>query len=248
MISKAQRISYYSAFKSITIGVTLALLTPNGIGELGGRLLYITRENRLKALYYGAFLSLSQLLITLLVGILSCLFLLPIIISELGASINILWTQITLIAISLLLLYLYFFSSTIGKVISFFKKTDNKTQIIKKRDRLSILLISGLRYLIFTLQFICLLLIFDNSIPLSEAFLGVSTVYLVTTIIPTAWISVLVVRTSVAYYIFLKMGYSGEAGILASSILWTINLFIPALIGLFRVKDINWVSLKKQLV
>ncbi len=68
LIRHLQHVSYFVAFKSVLSGVTLSLNLPNRIGEYGGRILYIEQGNRIKAISLSIAGSMSQLIITLLMG------------------------------------------------------------------------------------------------------------------------------------------------------------------------------------
>ena len=69
-----QPFSISTAFKSVLAGSSITVLTPNRIGEYGGRILYVKAENRIKAISLTIVGSISQLLITLLMGCLGLLF------------------------------------------------------------------------------------------------------------------------------------------------------------------------------
>ena len=71
--------------------------------------------------------------------------------------------------------------------------------------------------------------------------------YLFSSIIPTGWISDLAVRSSLAYLIFDYVGLSGELALIASTLLWILNLLLPAIVGLFSLRDINWLNAKTKI-
>lgn len=237
-------ISMTQSIWSILFGVSLSLITPNRMGELGGRLLYISKGNKLKVLYANTICSVSQLLITLLAAI--CIFpFFPLIGIEVAPIFKILLSLL----ISISLLYIYFSSSLIKRIISKlnerFQFSDLENLIrFSTRVRLETLLLSALRYAVFLVQFSLLLRLFDSSIPFYDSLLASVSIFFVATAIPTAWISDLPVRTSVAFIVLEYLGYSGLAGLISSVILWCINLLIPALIGLPGFRKVNWMSLQ----
>jgi hypothetical protein len=87
--------------------------------------------------------------------------------------------------------------------------------------------------MVFCIQFILLLSIFDSNIELFTAFSAVSIIFFISAIIPTAWISDLPVRTTIAYFVVDYFGFEGTAGLMSSVILWIINLLLPAIVGFF---------------
>ncbi|MBL4708328.1 MAG: flippase-like domain-containing protein [Flavobacteriales bacterium] len=247
MINRLQQITVWQAVKSISFGISLALITPNKIGDFGGRLLYIAKEKRWQALYYDSFLSLTQLLVTISLGIIG---------GSYYVQMKNMWSNIffsgfeyvafLLVAMLTLLFLLYKIKGTF--VNSFLGRFNGKVKLdIDIKIRTKALIMSLFRFLVFSTQFYILIWIFDYSVTINHAFIGISTIYLITSILPTGWISDLAVRTSVAFYIFNSLGYSGEAALLASSLLWVINLLIPAMFGLLNLRGLNWMTLKEEL-
>ncbi len=233
------KMTFGKALRSVLSGVTFAIITPNGIGEYGGRLLSISRENRAKALFLNSFLSLSQLLITTIGGLLGYLII------QQYFSFSIHYLVVILIVIALLLIY---FLTKLN--FNFFAKIrgnnqDNSEWIIPKRQRVNTLGLSFLRYCIFCLQFALLLHVCGIESTTLIYYGLISTIYLVAAVIPTGWISNLLVRASLSFYFFEQIGDFGEEAVVASSILWIINLFIPALVGLVFIRNVNWLRLFK---
>lgn len=231
--------TFGESLRSVLSGVTFAIITPNGIGEYGGRLLSISRENRAKALFLNSFLSLSQLLITTIGGLVGYL-----IVQE-YFSFLIHYSIVILLVIALLVSY--FFTQINFNLFS--KLTGTKRNTLKwsipKKQRVNTLVLSFLRYSVFCLQFALLLHICEVELSAIHYFGLISTIYLVAAIIPTGWFSNLLVRGSISYYFFEQMGDFGEQAVIASSLLWIINLFIPALAGLVVVRNVDWLKLFK---
>jgi uncharacterized membrane protein YbhN (UPF0104 family) len=118
--------------------------------------------------------------------------------------------------------------------------------LFTKKELLLVLLYSLCRYVIFIAQFYLLLLLFGVKIPLCETMIMTAMLYLVMAAIPTFAFTELGIRGSVAVY-FIGMYFeihdpagANDLGILAAStVLWLINLAIPALAGallIFRLK------------
>ena len=68
LLKTIQRITLFTAYKSVLSGVTLSLNTPNRIGEYGGRILYVQEGSSIKAISLSIAGSISQLIITLIIG------------------------------------------------------------------------------------------------------------------------------------------------------------------------------------
>ena len=235
LTKKFQKLTLWEEIRSILAGVLIGLVTPNRVGELGGRLLYIEKKNRSRALYANSVCSLSQLLITLLFG----LFALSLLIEhfENYSYFSTKMTWIFSILIGTLLIWAYFKSNSLKIIFNFFGKKISEDQKIDDfkvlaSERLNLLAYSAIRYLIFCTQFTILLLVFYPNIEFIVAFMAVSLIYLGAALVPTALLTSLPVKTSFSFFVVESIGYDGMYGIVASLILWMINLFIPALFGL----------------
>src|SRR6185436_5079605 len=69
-VQKVQPINFFRALKAIFSGVSFSITTPNRMGEYFGRMLYMDEGKRLKIVSLTILCSLSQLIITLLFGLL----------------------------------------------------------------------------------------------------------------------------------------------------------------------------------
>jgi hypothetical protein len=75
LVNHVQRFDFTRAFKSVLAGCGVTMLTPNRIGEFGGRILFVAEEHRIKAISLSLVGSLSQLLVTLVMGCTGLLYL-----------------------------------------------------------------------------------------------------------------------------------------------------------------------------
>ena len=76
LLAGTEKMSWLRAAEATLTGVAFAMNTPNRIGEYGGRILYVHEGNRLKAISLTMIGSLSQLIVTMLLGCCGILFLL----------------------------------------------------------------------------------------------------------------------------------------------------------------------------
>jgi hypothetical protein len=107
----------------------------------------------------------------------------------------------------------------------------------------NILLISLLRYFVFSTQFYLCFLLFGIKMNIFEGLIIISVIYLIITVIPTVALSELGVRGSVSLFVFAyyftAIGSFDEqvkiAIVAASALIWIINLIIPALAGSYFI-------------
>ena len=221
-------------FRSVMSGVTVSALTPNRIGEFAGRVLHLDIGIRVKAAFASVIGSMNQLLITILaggIGLLSSMYL--FVSDEMIARVFI----VLVIVAMCVAIYIYFRIPAITRLtakITSLRKILLYTSVFEKYSTATLLklsVLSTLRYLVFSFQFILMLQWFDINIPWQDSLKAISIMYIALAIVPSIALSELTIRGSVALFFFSF--YSGNStGILAaSSMIWFINLVIPALIG-----------------
>ena len=111
-----------------------------------------------------------------------------------------------------------------------------------------VIIFSATRYIIFFTQFYLALRLFDVGLAFREALLLLPVIYITLAIVPTIALTELGVRGSVAIYIIgTYMAFHGgatedlAAAILsAATLIWTINLAFPAIIGTFFVFNLRF--------
>ena len=241
MISKIENISIMTAYRAIFTGITVSTFTPNRIGEYGGRVFCLEQGDRIKAVFITVLCSMSQLLVTILYGSISLFILFDeILIDKTFLSVSL------LILLNLFLLFSYFNISHIVnflgkfKLINSFKKYLEVLVMYNFKDLLIAFIYSNTRYFIFSLQFIILLHVFGINISFMDAILSVMLIFFFITITPTITIAEIGVRGSVAIFV-LGLFSSNDIAILSSTtLLWLINLIIPAIIGSFFIFSLKF--------
>jgi hypothetical protein len=250
LLSPLQKLSLFRAFKSVMAGCSITMLTPNRIGEYGGRILFIEPPHRLQAISLTILGSISQLAVTIVMGTCGLLYLKYF--SERGASLyegmpiilgNTLLVMSALISIFMLLFYL-----KLGWVIHLMEKAKFLTKPLKYvrlleqftgKQLLRILFLSFLRYMVFILQYMLLLKLMNVAVPIVLCFWLLSVFYLVMAMAPTIGFTELPLRATATVEIF-KL-YSGNLlGIQAAALgIWMTNLVLPAIIGSLLIAGIK---------
>ena len=175
LLRTLQPVSFFTAYKSVLSGVTLSINTPNRIGEYGGRILYVQEGKRIKAISLSIAGSISQLIITLVMG---CCGLIYIIFYQgdshtlvMGLPAFWLKTLLFLSACATAIIVLFYFRlSWLIKPIEKIPAAAKYVQYISVLDSfnakllLRLLFLSFLRYIVFVIQYILLLQVLDVSI------------------------------------------------------------------------------------
>jgi hypothetical protein len=235
MASKLQPISWQSTAQSVLYGISLGMVTPKRTGEFAGRILFLSPQNRMKGLLLNSVNSLSQLLVTLVVGCLAVWvmssgksFPNKYLFGDIGINT---FAVAGLIAVMLIIISVFLLSKL--KLVNIFSLAKIFTRVTIP-DLMVLLGLSFCRYVVFVLQFILLLHMMGVNMPFPLMGALIAVIYLLMTLIPLSAILELPVRGSVAIFVFSLYSNSNgiEASILAATaILWVINLALPALAG-----------------
>ncbi len=252
-VKPIQRVSFLKALRAVLSGVSFSVSTPNRVGEYLGRVLYMDEGNRLKTISITIVGSISQLIITLLMGCIGLIILRPGI--ESNQLLSPIWMKViiygTIAVLSGLLLF-YFRLAWIIKWVDRLPGNNRFAYLIRALEDFDtgllfkLLLLSALRFVVFIVQYYLLFHLFAVDVSWSQVFWVVSVSFLVMAVIPTIAIVELVQRgkvmtTIMALYTTNNLGVGfTTAGI------WLINLIIPAIIGSLLLLVMRKIYSKKE--
>lgn len=251
LIQPVQKMNFFTAYKSVLSGVALSINTPNRIGEYGGRILYIKDGSRIKAISLSIAGSISQLIITLLIGSGGLSYLLYFQMEENShvMGLSYFWIEvllfISLVVTALLILFIFRLSWLIRLVekipaMSKYVQYINVLEDFNLKLLLRLLSLSFFRYLVFVFQYILLLQVLDVSILWIEGFWIISILFLMLAIIPSFAIADLGIRGKFSTEL-LSFYSANTVGIIGTTFgIWFINLFIPALLGSLLILSIKF--------
>lgn len=239
------RICFKNSFKAVFTGIALGNLTPNRIGEFGGRILFIKDGHKKKAVAYTIIADISQLITTLVLGITAFFFLGYKTLADSGFSVIMSQTILAVgILIALFTIIIFYNLNNLPKLIAkirFFKKYKEAMDDIcgiSKLNLTKVLGLSFLRFVIFIFQFYIALDLFDIEISLFNTFLAVANIYLLTTIIPNIPFTEVGIRSAFSIIFLSLFSDSATSIVLASLLVFIVNIGIPSLIGsLFLIKS-----------
>ena len=252
-ISKIEKVSFFRSFQAVLTGISVSAFLPNRVGDYFGRVFILEKGNHIEGILITIVGSISQFIATFFIGSLALIFFLPL---YSDTSIYLFgyfyYAMLAVIIIANILIFIFYFN--ISVLTGLLQKINFKPwrkfrdhmiafSYFNKSELMKILLISILRYFIFSTQFYLLLKTFSLPIPVLYAFILIPVIYLLITAIPTVALSELGVRGSVSIYIFSlyfsQMGHNPEvyeiSAFSASSMIWLINIVLPALVGTFLV-------------
>lgn len=245
LLSTLVKISFKDAVKSVLAGLTISIVTPNRTGEMVGKIFYLELKEKMKAALLNFSGSMAQMIFTTVVGLWAWYFLsidqnftMPYFSNQL--------IFVLAIITSVLAFVIYFnqlkFLTWLSKK-KWAQKIDiaftNPSQFSNKLQ-IKVLLIAGFRYLVFVGQLIFLLDFCGVIMPFFIAFLCCCLYFFLVWFLPSLAILEIGVRGSIAIMLFGHFSANQAAIILASTLLWLVNIALPALIGTFYVYKIKW--------
>ena len=237
-----EKFTLLRAFKAVMAGCSITMLTPNRIGEYGGRIMFVEEQHRIKAISLTILGSISQLVITMFMGTVGLLVLRSGVIVSTERFDSIAWLLsssllIVSVFVTVILLLLFFRVNFITGIISrirFLKTIVNHIAVLEVfsgKQLLRILFLSLFRYMVFILQYMLLLKVMEVDMAYTVSFLMLTAFYLVMVIAPTVGFTELPVRATATVLLF-EIFSTNIIGIQAAAFgIWLINLVLPAVMG-----------------
>ena len=250
-IKPIENISNWKSFLSIFTGISAGMFFPNRMGNFLGRIFMLEKADRIKASLTTLVGGMAQMIATVSIGLIALLFFTDRLI-----------ILICVIFIITLLISMYF-NIHLLKYFQFLipKKLNVKTEeyfevfsLYNKKELLNILILSFVRYFLYTFQFVLLIWAFKIPLNYFNSMIPISLTYLLMMIVPFITITEIAVRGSVSILVFEKWMIMNEINpsfgamvFSASSLLWIFNIAIPALIGLFLTNHLKFFRNKNEL-
>lgn len=233
LVSSVQKISFKKSLEHCLGSLTVSLLTPNRIGEYGAKALYFHSTFRKRVLFINLISNLLQMLVTAVFGITGLLWLSQ----SQNLHINGLkFINILLIAIIFCVLILFVIRKTNIKIRGFSLEKIKLFLIAFSKKSLALGAIFSLfRYLFFSFQFYYLLLLFGVDISYLEAMKLITSMYFLASIIPSIFLFDVVIKGSVALYLFSLIGINELIILSIVTCMWILNFVLPSIIGGFYV-------------
>ncbi|MFW5851655.1 MAG: lysylphosphatidylglycerol synthase domain-containing protein [Bacteroidota bacterium] len=230
-----QKISFFRALKGVLIGSTLGFITPNRIGDIGGRSLVLKTDKK-RGMVATTIGSVMQLSATLLFGVIG-LFLFLVFFSHS----NVLLFYICIVCVCGVFVFFILrilhkknvwqrlLLRIIGKL--YYRRLVQTVQLYSLKRLLHVFFLAIARYLVFSFQYILLLFLFIPELSLLQSFVGITLTYLFVTLIPSSILGELGVRGSVSVFIFGLFAAPSVLVFQVSLYMWLINLAFPVFVG-----------------
>jgi uncharacterized membrane protein YbhN (UPF0104 family) len=242
LMHRIESIPFAKAYKAVLAGVAFSAITPNRIGEYGGRILMVKAEKwqTVVATLVG---SLSQMIVLMGAGFGGLVF-------YVFRNINIsLYYQIGMVFLLLLggasVLFFYYnidLAIPVVRRLPYLKRGVKHLEVLREysSQQLSlVLLYSVLRYCVYCFQYYLLLKFFGININIANAFLTIAFIFFLQTFLPLPPGTALLMRGQLAVTIWAEYAQNPITIFAVSFGLWAINVLVPALIGMVFIVNIN---------
>ena len=233
LVSYVMPIQFKNAIQQSLGSLTASLFTPNRIGEYGAKAIYFTSNLRKRILLVNLMSNMLQMSVTLLLGIIGFYYY----ILKYNPDINYFRiSKFIVLVVIAVILFSFGITSDKFKIKGFsIEKIKHFVFRYPKTKLLAGFLLSLLRYLIFSFQFYVLLQIFHVELNYIDAMTIITSMYLLASIVPTIFIFDVVIKGSVAVYLFSLAGINEIVILAIITLMWILNFVLPSIIGSYYV-------------
>ncbi len=233
LVTTIKRISFRDALEQSLGGLTASLITPNRIGDYGAKAIYYAKQYRKRIVLLNLLGNMAQMTITTIFGIVG----LFIFINRYQIDVN--YYRITRFAFLFILMSVFAIFGikhkrfnikgySINRIIDYIKQIAFKVHFTN-------LSLSLIRYLIFSFQFYYLLTIFGVDVVYHKAMILITSMYLLASIVPSISLFDVVVKGSVAVFLFGHVEVNELTVLSIITIMWLLNFAIPSIFGSYFV-------------
>lgn len=242
LLNKVHKISFINSYKSVLLGATLGNLSPLMIGDFVGRLRDVPsclKPKAVVALLLGNGMQMFVLILFGKAGYETIFYNNNLV----GTTANIIIRHALTV---LIIIGFLFFSKRIKlpkfNAINFLNVLDNYS----KSTIFDLFNWAFFRHLLFTIQFVVLLEVFDVDLPAYLLVGLVSIIFLFKTLgAVLGMLGDIVSRQLTAAYFFGLYAVPIEPVLAAATLLWIINIFVPMFVGAFLIFSRKKIKLNK---
>ena len=241
LVEPVEELTFYEAYKSVLIGLSMGLITPRSVGDYIGRLLIIKSPEK-HSLVGSLILSrVNQMVATLLFGLLAVYYYLMNYNKALPLHYSFAIFSLLAIVVGFLLrkkVLVILFNTVIGKRI---KKYVVIIRAYSIKNVLSIFGYSIVRYIVFSYQYFILLEMLGVEVETVNLLAIIAITFLAKSMMFSVnFIADMSVRQLTAAGIMGLVGISESVAVMGSFGLWGMNILLPAFVGVFYLINIKW--------
>jgi len=226
-----------SAIEAVLAGMTTGIFTPNRIGEYGGRIFLLPPGRRVEAVVLMFVDRICQMMVTLWMGAFAFLGYIYWK-TEWPMHLRI-WGAVGVVVVSIAMIWLAFARKPMIRILSRFRHYKYLRIAHSTLEQLNpgllgkVLLLSAIRYGVFTLQFVLLLYAYGYTQGVGLAIWMIVLMYLFKSFVPSIALSELGIRETIAIAVMGEFGVPSEVAFNATFLLYLYNLALPSVLGMY---------------
>ena len=237
LVKTIKKISFKNALEQSLGGLTASLITPNRIGDYGAKAIYYPPNQRKRIVLLNLIGNMSQMGVTTIIGLTGLIIFVNH--YEIEVDYYRVARFVFILVIIAIIITLGWYQErvkikgySIKKLFEVIKKVKQQTIIIST-------LYALIRYLIFSFQFYFLLTLFGVSVDYMYAMMVISSMYFLASIVPSITIFDVVIKGSVAVFLFGYVDVNELTILSIIMIMWILNFAIPSIFGSYYVLNFN---------
>jgi hypothetical protein len=233
LVNFVENISFKNAVEQSLGSLTASLFTPNRIGEYGVKAMYFKTDLRKRIVLINLLSNVLQMSVTVILGVVGVYFFLNA--YELSINLDKGMFLILFVVIGMFLIIYLISKSRIS--IKGFSVEKIKRFLLNypKQHLIQPFIFSLLRYFVFSFQFYYLLILFQIDLDYFNAMVLITSMYLIASILPSIFIFDVVIKGSVAVYLFSFAGINELTILSIVTLMWLFNFVLPSIIGSYYV-------------
>jgi len=244
LMSHIERISFYRAIESVFCGLTLAIFTPNRLGEYGGRVFFLSPKRRIVGIVAMTVGNIGQLVLTNVFGaIAACFFVYRFVPID-----HLVLLAVVILAMGICLFFIVFYFNIQwlnGILLSFkftrkYKKFYSILGRYRKKELFKIMLFCLARYLVFSFQYFILFVWLIPGLQYLDIVMMTCLLFLIQSALPSLDLFDVGIRSVTAVELFKHVTNQHVAVIACTASIWLINIIIPAILGTYFVFKLNF--------
>jgi len=250
LMNHIERISFHRAIESVFCGLTLAIFTPNRLGEYGGRVFFLSPKRRIVGIVAMTVGNIGQLVLTNVFGaIAACFFVYQFVPID-----NLFFTALIVFASVFCLFFIVFYFNIHwlnGILLSFkftrkYKKFYSILGRYRKAELFKIILFCLARYVVFSSQYFILFAWLIPGLHYLDIIMMTCLLFFIQSALPSLDLFDVGIRSITAVELFKHITDQHVAVIACTASIWLINIIIPAILGTYFVFKLNFFGISKS--
>lgn len=243
------RMRFGQVLKATLAGVTVALFTPNRIGDYGGRVLLVNAKDNWATLVATMAGNYCQLVVLISGGVIGLSYFGRQYLTEDWQALrNLIPLAIVFLvglwSLPLTFKYLGPYLEQLEKYawLRPFVRNLKGLEEVSRKALFKSFAFATVRYSVYSFQYFFILQFYGVEVGLRDALAGISTIFFIQASVPLPPVSALLARGQIAMLIWTPFGANSIAILAATFTLFIINLVVPAFFGLIYIIKTNTIK------